>query len=89
METKSFFWEHEKGYNGAFKLNYPGQYEDQKALFEQSRLNTKFSNGVFLSGEGTSWAGGWIEGAIHSGLDAAMAVVRWVGGETACQNTKN
>ena len=40
----------------------------------------KDHHGVFLSGESTSWAGGWIEGALHSGLDAAMAVVRKMGG---------
>ncbi len=81
-EVKTIFWEHEKGYHGAFKLNYPGQYEDQKALFLQSRPKSFEShNGVFLSGESTSWAGGWIEGALQSGLDAAMAVVRKLGGK--------
>jgi len=81
-EVKTIFWEHQKGYHGAFKLNYPGQYEDQKALFLQSRSKShEATNGVFLSGESTSFAGGWIEGALQSGLDAAMAVVRKLGGE--------
>ena len=76
-EIKTYFWEHQKGYYGAFKLNYPGQYEDQQALFQQPRPESMEShNGVFLSGESTSWAGGWIEGAIHSGLDAALAVIQ-------------
>jgi len=80
-EIKTHFWEHAKGYNGAFKLNYPGQYEDQKILFQQARPDSiKSHNGVFLSGESTSWAGGWIEGALHSGLDAAMAIVHKLGG---------
>lgn len=80
-EIKSYFWEHEKGYNGAFKLNYPGQYEEQNALFQHARSeSTGPCNGVFLSGESTSWAGGWIEGALHSGLDAAMAVIRRLNG---------
>jgi len=81
-ETKTCFWEHEKGYNGAFKLHYPGQYEDQKALFSQTKPESMAShNGVFLSGDSTTFAGGWIEGALHSGLDAAMAVVRKLKGE--------
>ncbi len=81
-ETKTYFWEHEKGYYGAFKLNYPGQYEDQEILFQQPRPESiRSHNGVFLSGESTSWAGGWIEGALHSGLDAAMAVIRKLGGD--------
>ncbi|MBT7260374.1 MAG: amine oxidase, partial [Desulfobacula sp.] len=80
-EIKTVFWEHEKGYHGAFKLNYPGQYEDQKALFQQARPKSILPHkSVFLSGESTSWAGGWIEGALHSGLDAAMAVVQKLGG---------
>ncbi len=81
-EIKTYFWEHQKGYNGAFKLNYPGQYEDQLSLFHQAKPRAMEShNGVFLSGESTSFAGGWIEGALHSGLDAAMAVIKKLKGE--------
>lgn len=81
-ETKTYFWEHKKGYNGAFKLHYPGQHDDQKALFKQAGPDSIPSrNGVFLSGESTSWAGGWIEGALQSGLDAAMAVIRKLKGK--------
>lgn len=81
-EVKTIFWEHQKGYHGAFKLNYPGRHEDQKALFLQARPESFDTHpGVFLSGESTSFAGGWIEGALQSGLDAAMAVVRKLGGE--------
>jgi monoamine oxidase len=82
VESISFFWEHEKGYHGAFKLNYPGQYDDQLLLFRQPVLpSPELHNGVFLAGETTSWAGGWIEGAIHSGIDASMAVIRRLGGK--------
>lgn len=81
-EVKTIFWERGKGYHGAFKLNYPGQYEDQKALFLQSRPKShETANGVFLGGESASFAGGWIEGALQSGLDAAMAVVCKLGGK--------
>lgn len=81
-ESISFYWEHAKGYNGAFKLNYPGQYEDQSALFRQPQSpSPKSHNGVFLAGETTSWAGGWIEGAIHSGLDSSLAVIQRLGGK--------
>ncbi len=86
METKTYFWEHAKGYNGAFKLQYPGQHNHQLALFNQTRPDSiKDHNGIFLSGESTSWAGGWIEGAIQSGLDAAMAVVRKLGGHVGSE----
>ncbi|MCP4537938.1 MAG: NAD(P)-binding protein [Chloroflexi bacterium] len=82
VESVSFYWEQAKGYNGAFKLTYPGQYEHQKALFRQPvSPSPELHNGVFLSGETTSWAGGWIEGALHSGLDASMAIIRRLGGD--------
>lgn len=81
-EVKTIFWEQEKNYNGAFKLYYPGQHEDQNALFSQTRPQSiETHSGVFLSGESASWAGGWIEGALQSGLDAAMAVIKKLGGE--------
>ncbi len=77
----SFAWEEAIGYHGAFKLTYPGQYEYQRALFRQPFYPPPpRHNGVFLAGETTSWAGGWIEGALHSGLDAARAVIVRLGG---------
>lgn len=80
-ESVSFFWEQEKGYNGAFKLNYPGQYEKQKTLFLQPfSPQPGAHNGVFLAGDAVSWAGGWVEGALHAGLNAAAAVIFRLGG---------
>ncbi|MBW1944431.1 MAG: FAD-dependent oxidoreductase [Deltaproteobacteria bacterium] len=82
VETVSYYWEIEKGFNGAFNLTYPGQYDDQLELFFQPvNPPPELHNGVFLSGETTSMAGGWIEGAIHGALDTAMAVIRRLGGE--------
>ena len=81
METVSFAWQEARGYHGAFKLTYPGQYEYQQALFRQPFYpRPPRHNGVFLAGETTSWAGGWVEGALHSGLDAACAVILRLGG---------
>lgn len=82
-ESISFFWEEARGYNGAFKLNYPGQYEYQQTLFHQPYTpSSPFHNGLFLASDTTSWAGGWIEGALHSGLNAAMAIIQRLGGTT-------
>ncbi len=80
-ESISFFWEQARGYNGAFKLTYPGQYEHQKVLFLQPFSPApERHTGVFLAGDAISWAGGWVEGALHAGLNAAMAVVYRVEG---------
>jgi tryptophan 2-monooxygenase len=75
-------WELEAGYNGGFKLTYPGQYEENVALFNQFKesLNAGSKDGLFLAGEGVSWVGGFIEGALHSGLNAAFSVLRLLGG---------
>jgi len=80
-EIKTWQWEESVGYHGAFKLTYPGQYDRQWALFNQTRNPSKeYNNGLYLAGESTSWAGGWIEGALHSGLNAAMSVILRLGG---------
>jgi monoamine oxidase len=71
-------WQQQRGYNGGFKLTYPGQYDDNDALYNQYRDGSR--SGLFLAGEGVSWAGGWIEGALQSGLNAAFAVQRLLGG---------
>jgi tryptophan 2-monooxygenase len=71
-------WQQERGFNGGFKLTFPGQYDDNAVLYSQYREGT---SGLVLAGEGVSWAGGWIEGALQSGLNAAFAVQRLVGGQ--------
>jgi tryptophan 2-monooxygenase len=75
-------WQQEPGYNGAFRLNYAGQYRDHNALFNQARDSVKqgSKDGFFLSGEGASWEGGWIEGGLQSGLDASCCTIRLLGG---------
>jgi len=64
VESISISWEEMKGYNGALKLTQPGQYAYQQSLFHQPFTpSPQRHNGVFLSGDTTSWAGGWVEGA--------------------------
>ena len=81
VESISISWEEIKGYNGAFKLTQPGQYVYQQSLFHQPfPPSPQLHNGVYLSGDTTSWAGGWVEGAFRSGLDAAMAIIKRIDG---------
>ncbi len=88
LESVSICWEDISGYNGAFKFTLPGQYTYQQSLFQQPFTpSAKQHNGIFLSGETTSWAGGWIEGAFQSGLDAAMAIVEKLGGKVNSSET--
>lgn len=67
VSAYGFSWEEMPGYRGAFKQFYPGQHKYLDAL-------TKESNNIWFAGDGVSFAGGWIEGALHSGLRAANKI---------------
>lgn len=76
-------WQAEKFYYGAFKLPYPGQESYTHAAYYQflSVLSQGTDKGVYLAGDSISWSGGWVEGALHTGLNAACAVARRLGAE--------
>lgn len=69
-------WDQQPNYYGAFKLPFPGQDTwCQKAYFDfQKVLNAELDTGVYLAGDSISWSGGWTEGALHTGLNAACSV---------------
>ena len=76
-------WQIEPNYNGAFKLNLPGQEDDTAAMFYQFlSVNDKDTDsGVYLAGDSVSWAGGWVEGALHTAINAATAAAKRCGAE--------
>lgn len=65
-------WEDEPFYLGAFKMNLPGQYENQRQLFSQfyEGGNGVAMDGFILAGDDVSWTGGWAEGAVTTALNA-------------------
>ncbi|WP_020470139.1 flavin monoamine oxidase family protein [Zavarzinella formosa] len=75
-------WEAEPYFYGAFKLHHPGQEPAARAAYHQflSVLDPLTDTGVYLAGDGVSWSGGWTEGALHTGLNAACAAARRLGG---------
>ena len=75
-------WEAEPYAHGAFKLQYPGQEPAIHAAYYQflSVLDPSVDTGVYLAGDGVSWSGGWTEGALQTGLNAACAAARRLGG---------
>ena len=74
-------WESEPDYYGAFKLQNPGQDADlQAAYYQFQSVLDGTDRGVYLAGDSVSWAGGWTEGALHTGLNAACAVAKRLGG---------
>jgi tryptophan 2-monooxygenase len=76
-------WQTEPNYHGAFKLNLPGQEEDSANLYFQfqSVNDPKKNSGIYLAGDSVSWAGGWIEGALQTAINAACSVLKNEGGE--------
>lgn len=71
--TKLIDWQDEPHYYGAFKLNYPGQDIRNQSLYYQFLNGNK--KGVYLAGDSVGWCGGWIEGALQTGVNAASGVV--------------
>lgn len=72
-------WENEPYIHAAFKLPYPGETALTTALAFQYMTATNPSPNtpkVFLAGESCSFNGGWVEGAIISGINASAAVAK-------------
>lgn len=70
-------WEATTNFYGAFKLNYPGQDPELAAAYYQFQ---SAQQAVYLAGDSVSWSGGWTEGALETGINAACAVVNaWPG----------
>lgn len=72
QHTKLIDWQDQKHYYGGFKLNYPGQDYYNQCLYYQFSSS---ENGIYLAGDSISWSGGWIEGALQTGMNAACAVI--------------
>ena len=75
--TTMIDWQEEMNYYGAFKLNYPGQDPLNQSLYYQFLQSP---NGIYLAGDSVGWCGGWIEGGFQTGMNAAAAVVKQLGG---------
>lgn len=78
-------WQATDLHHGAFKLNYPGQDHRTRDAYYQflECLDSAHDQRVFLAGDSVSWTGGWIEGALHTALNAAAAVIHKLRGELA------
>ncbi|MFT5683208.1 MAG: tryptophan 2-monooxygenase [Myxococcota bacterium] len=79
-EVLNVDWEQEPYQYGAFKLNQPGQEPACQSVYFQF-LAAKKGSRVFLAGDSVSWFGGWTEGALETGLNAAASVVHALGGQ--------
>lgn len=78
QHTTMIDWQMEERYYGAFKLNYPGQDTENASLYYH--FLDAGSAGIYLAGDSVGWCGGWIEGALQTGVNAAAAVAAQVAG---------
>ena len=77
-------WEATEHYYGAFKLQLPGQdHLVQESYYQFLSVLSESDPGVYLVGDSVSWSGGWVEGALQTGVNAACAVARRLGGSLA------
>lgn len=81
-EVYNVDWQEERDYYGAFKLDYPGQEAAvHAAYFQFQSVLGSDDRGVYIAGDSNSWSGGWTEGALQTGLNAATAVAKRLGGQ--------
>lgn len=74
-------WGDSLHYYGAFKLQLPGQERLIHAAYYQfqSVLDPDADKGLYFAGDSVSWSGGWVEGALHTGINAACAAAKHLG----------
>lgn len=74
-------WGDTRHYYGAFKLQLPGQERLIHAAYYQflSVLDPGTDKGVYFAGDSVSWSGGWVEGALQTGINAACAAAKHLG----------
>ena len=79
--TNMVNWQAQPYFYGAFKLNYPGQ--DQMChdvIFQFKKTATRPTDcPIAICGDSISWTGGWIEGALTSGVNAACGIASALG----------
>ncbi|AME27144.1 hypothetical protein AXG89_27920 (plasmid) [Burkholderia sp. PAMC 26561] len=75
-------WDTEQGYYGAFKLNYAnGDAQTQQLFFQfQGSRAPATDPFIYLAGDSCSFTGGWVEGALQTGINAVCATLRSVSG---------
>ncbi len=71
-------WQSQPYYYGAFKLDYPGtEQQCHDVVYQFQDINKE--SPIVICGDSISWVGGWMEGALTSGLNAACAIAKSLG----------
>lgn len=72
-------WSHERGFAGGYRMADLNRYPDQEAMAVANRNPHNPKSPLYLAGEAVAWLGlsGWIEGALHTGINATHGVLEW------------
>ena len=75
-------WDMERGYYGAFKLNFAnGDAQSQKLFFQFQDCRVPSTDPfIYVAGDSCSFTGGWVEGALQTSINAVCATLKSVGG---------
>jgi tryptophan 2-monooxygenase len=87
-DMRSVVWQSTKDYFGAFTLAQSGQDPYIDTVFRDfGKAGSAVDNLVYVAGDCTSWAGGWTDGALQSGLNCAAGVIRSLNGTFTVSNS--
>lgn len=81
-------WENDPNFLGAYKGALPGHYRYTHRMFShfmQDALPPE-QRGFFLAGDDVSWTPAWVEGAVHTALNAVWGVMTHFGGKSPPDN---
>lgn len=81
-------WEADPNFLGAFKGALPGHYRYNHRMYGHfmQQETPPEQRGVFIAGDDVSWTPGWVEGAVHTALNAVWGVLTHFGGATSPDN---
>ncbi|MEO0763527.1 MAG: FAD-dependent oxidoreductase, partial [Pseudomonadota bacterium] len=81
-------WEADPNFLGAFKGALPGHYRYNRRMFGHFMQDglAPAERGLFLAGDDIGFMPGWVEGAVHTGLNAVWGVMHQMGGASAGGN---
>lgn len=79
QDFRAINWSHERGFAGGYRMADLNRYKDQLNMWFSGLYVEHPDSQVFLAGEATAWLGlsGWVEGALHTGINATIGVGSW------------
>ena len=78
-------WTHERGFAGGYRMADLNRSLEQKYMAVAGIFPKDKDAALLLAGEAIAWLGlsGWVEGALHTGINAAQSTMLWFRAEAA------